>query len=405
MVRHARRGFTLVELLVVIAIISLLIAMLLPAIQAARESGRRAACSSNLKQFATAVHVFHERHNSMPTYYGFFPDGGNYGKGVYGSWYVHLMPVMEMQSGYQKIWDTQAAAWAANASDPKWGRMEIATIPPSDPNAVCTKTQTSNTCPGGGSYACKSTGSTSTSTHNGHSYDHSTSKCGCYNGNDYVGDHTVVKTEVVVPCGTPVMQNYGLASEPASMTPGVLFCASDPGQPVNSISWSHSQTYALSNYQANFNVFVRNKDYSKRKPQGFGAITDGQSQTVLFAEGHRMCDRYSDNWGVRVAVISDAKRHNFGVNWYEKSNTLMFQDRPTAERCDNWRVQANHGGALLVALGDASVRGISSKISRREVTNPDVPMPGVDPDEGLGNPLGNWDRLLLPDDGGSAAFE
>ncbi len=46
MVRHARKGFTLVELLVVVAIISLLIAMLLPAIQAARESGRRAACSS-----------------------------------------------------------------------------------------------------------------------------------------------------------------------------------------------------------------------------------------------------------------------------------------------------------------------------------------------------------------------
>ena len=398
MVRHARRGFTLVELLVVIAIISLLIAMLLPAIQAARESGRRAACSSNLKQFATAVHVFHERHNSMPAYWGFFPDGGNYGRGVYGSWYVHLMPVMEMQPGYQIIWDTQAAA------QDEWGRKEIATIPPDDPNAVCTKTQTSNTCPGGGSYACKSTGS-STTEHNGHSWDNPQNKCGCYDGNNYVGDHTVEKTEVVVPCGTPVLQNYGLASEPVSMAPGVLYCGSDPGQPVNSISWSYSQTYALSNYQANFNAFARNKDYSKRKPQNFGAITDGTSQTVLFAEGHRMCDRYSDNWGVRIAVWSDYRRHNFGVDWHQQANTLMFQDRPTAEKCDNWRVQANHGGALLVALGDASVRGISSKISRREVTNPDMVIPGGDPDYGWNNPLGNWDRLLLPDDGGGANFE
>lgn len=404
MVRHARRGFTLVELLVVIAIISLLIAMLLPAIQAARESGRRAACSSNLKQFATAVHVFHERQNSMPSYYGFFPDGGTYGKGVYGSWYVHLMPVMEMQIGYQKIWDTQAAAAAAGASDKKWGRMQIATIPPSDPNAICTKVVSTNTCPGGGSYACKNTGSNTTE-HNGHSWDNPTSKCGCYNGNDLLGDATVVKDEVQVPCGTPVLQHYGLATEVASMATSVLYCASDPGQPVNSISWSHSQTYALSNYQANFNVFVRSKDYSKLKPQGFGAITDGLSQTILFAEGHRMCDRYSDNYGVRVAVISDSKRHNFGINWHSVANTLMFQDRPTPERCDNWRVQANHGGALLVALGDSSVRGISSKISRREVTNPDLPMPGGNPDEGLGNPLGNWDRLMLPDDGGGANFE
>ncbi|MEI6367630.1 MAG: DUF1559 domain-containing protein, partial [Planctomycetota bacterium] len=64
-----RRGFTLVELLVVIAIIGTLIALLLPAIQAARESGRRASCANNIKQLALGV-------ESHKTSLGHFPTGG-----------------------------------------------------------------------------------------------------------------------------------------------------------------------------------------------------------------------------------------------------------------------------------------------------------------------------------------
>jgi prepilin-type N-terminal cleavage/methylation domain-containing protein/prepilin-type processing-associated H-X9-DG protein len=94
-----RRGFTLVELLVVIAIIGVLVALLLPAVQAARESARRMSCGNNLKQFGVAIHNYHDIHRFLPISIAYNRAGPRpteqpNGKG----WIVSILPQLEQQS-------------------------------------------------------------------------------------------------------------------------------------------------------------------------------------------------------------------------------------------------------------------------------------------------------------------
>jgi prepilin-type N-terminal cleavage/methylation domain-containing protein len=109
-----RRAFSLVELLVVVAVIGILIALLLPAIQAARESARRSTCMNHLKQLALAVQSYHDAHKALPSLFNGVTakdgprNGFSFGLDTF-SWQTQILPLIEQQN-LQNLFNNTASA-------------------------------------------------------------------------------------------------------------------------------------------------------------------------------------------------------------------------------------------------------------------------------------------------------
>jgi prepilin-type N-terminal cleavage/methylation domain len=99
-----RTGFTLIELLVVIAIIATLVAILLPAVQQAREAARRSTCKNNLKQLGIAIHNYHDTFSVFPPgYVDIRQNPGIADNQGYWAWSVFIMPFMEQAAVYDSL--------------------------------------------------------------------------------------------------------------------------------------------------------------------------------------------------------------------------------------------------------------------------------------------------------------
>ena len=452
--RRDRRGLTLVEVLVVIAVIGILAGLLLPAVMSARSSGRRSQCANNLRQLGSAVHQFHERHGSMPVYWGAMKGGGGE---IFGPWILHLLPDL----GEQPFYDMFQASEGEGVEVGRYeqGTMIAPAIPASDdyqPGTWVTST-------------------TSVINHVGISI-------------------PVTRSELVGRVGTPAQGPWfknrwvvtGISTVSEGLHPtfaatqslkslNVLQCSDDGASvPVHTMPRGRNgQNWSLTNYQANAHVFMKfrsprlfsaasvppnswnmggrfNRAISARVQSNgtmaefnhavsgttglparqFAHIIDGLSNTILFGEGMRQCD---NGQAFRHAFLPTAERkkeHAFGIDitvteapdgssWGDMNmaygNTLMFQQRPPMAGCNKFRLQANHDNVLNVAMCDGSVRAISARVSRREQCDPDVAgreygrdtynpngLGGVGIGGGNSSPNligdGIWDMLMVPAD-------
>lgn len=199
-----RRGFTLVELLVVIAIIGVLVTLLLPAVQAAREASRRIQCANGMKQTVLAMHLYHDANNSFPPARNSTPQYGHMPR---------LLPYLE-QGNVSTIFDMTKAfsdpvnQTAANAN------LAIVSCP-SDPEKNKIKMRKSSST--GSSYGAYLTTSGGTTT------DPADSTICTGWGNDYWVNHAINSTFYVSPTGgtgKPVPALAGDQTTIAAITDG-----------------------------------------------------------------------------------------------------------------------------------------------------------------------------------------
>jgi prepilin-type N-terminal cleavage/methylation domain-containing protein/prepilin-type processing-associated H-X9-DG protein len=322
---NARRlGFTLVELLVVIAIIAIMIALLLPAVQSIRETAARAQCANNLKQLGLAANNFHNDTGHLPPYFGVdgpngdvFPWGSNQNK-VYGSWFAHLLPYVEQGAVYDLVYnDCLTSGW----NQPHYDSYNNGTP--------------------GGIIVIQ------------------------YNG------HTYVYQEIVGGGGTGYHVNGIWISPVHQAGYKVLSCPSDPT--ARGDRTVYGGYWGSTNYLANYNAWTPRAMGVWARPIKITDIKDGTSSTVLFGEGYADCDRIG-----RIALYSWFY-HNFGLDWYQNANTLMFQDHPAVGDCDNWRAQSGHARGMNVCLADGSVRRVQAGISQATWTSVLLPSDGTIP--------------------------
>lgn len=340
-IRSKRIGFTLVELLVVIAIIGILVALLLPAVQAAREASRRSKCANNMRQMGIALNSLESAQKKLPQAAGYWPaDRGPLNYQAPG-WYVPT-PYL--------------------TANPVTRERSILT---NHPPAVFSTA--------------------------------------LYFMLPYLEEEALY-LDPYWNRGTTQDNQFAPISGPNSKKPAapqVLLCPSDPSSDFTGLIYPDGVPLGVANYAMNIqalghvcltrgmppdltNLYPQYGSYRKRRIKDFG---DGTSKTIVFAERYVVCPKddstYGRNaWlgtvlnGVDGAPPSNKYDPFFGITSMEGPKetwgtgrlwVLLPQDTPGIDMglgsCDALYLQSGHPGVLMTTMVDGSVHAISASLS------------------------------------------
>ena len=319
-------GFTLVELLVVIAIIGILIALLLPAVQAAREAARRSQCTNNLKQLALAVHNYADTFKAFPPKkMGTLGGDCSVRNGEYGSAWMRLLPFYEQQAIYDE-WSSVQGSWPAFGPCP-WGSTFGDIYPTYDHQVAALL------CPSDGNAANKG--------------------ANAYGRNNYM-----------VSCGDSVHSSQNNQSS----NPRGMFNNRSGRINFANLTDGASNTAMLSEHLVSINSSV----------VGQGVVT-GLGSTIGGSPG--TCYAQIDPNDSKVFLGGTSKANWAGTRWCHGAmshigfNTVLPPNGPscadgTNDNGTNGMVHpptSNHPGGVNLAMGDASVRFISDTIDTGNV--------------------------------------
>ncbi|MEZ6129796.1 MAG: DUF1559 domain-containing protein [Planctomycetaceae bacterium] len=349
------RGFTLIELLVVIAIIAILVALVLPAIQRAREAALRMQCQNNLKQIALALHNYHDSHKVFPpgmitawNRVNVTPAGvtGTFGavdpteaesqvmlsaNGIpaHGeSWMLFILPMMDASTNYN-MWNPNLNAWG-NTNFAFW-RSQL--------GATNTQALKFDTAPGQtdikGFYCpTRRTAMLAPTVTHALRLDVNQNR----GGNDYAG---CVGSGVAFDTTNRLLYH---------LTQADLTVLNQTGTTSGTVTTQPWQVYQLSN---RVGIFGPNSSTS------IGSITDGTSQTILCSEAERFEGTTAE---YRNAVPDSRRVPSDGWVWGGPA-TLMSTFRPPNKKEFFEAAGGPHEDVVQVAMADGSVQGINQSIS------------------------------------------